>query len=666
MKDAAPFGQLTERRDALAALIDAITGTLQDTDFGDDESLMRPMKIAGMRLQNARFSLGFVGDWNSGKSSLINRLLFDEDVLPVEDRATTARCVVIRYGKEKRLYRLPAQPRGTDDLEILAEGSNEVCGRLKELATGIMGPEDLELLLEWPSEVLESGLVIVDTPGLCDERMEVTEEYASRLDGVVVVNAFDPPPTQHLWDFLENQVFQNHMRKFFFLMNKIDLVDPEGDGTVQERMAYQRHQIAKAIQRLSAKFKSDSHQRDGTNSDAANENRFFAVSAKTGEGLEGFLASLDRFACQERFSRVIRESVYRLETAFHSLRCKIDQEKYAVSQKIDDIRVEEENYRKKRSATEKQIRNTLGVFDGNVEDLIEEGQEKAKAIFDRALDAASQFEDKNDLARYNLLPYKLAKKVREFTEDQSKDISDRIENLESNLRGKLKTAVIKCLEDLRNHVSDLADVAPKDAIPQDIEAQDVRGILGPGVGGGLGGLAVGGSLAWLTGAASVTTATVSSTLPGWVPGATWLAGHGLFATSSTTTAFALTSSALACVLLPGAVLGAGASIGCGMYSKRKILKRFGEYQDSLRQSKKKISQNIQGIRERSREVREQLKARLGSQIDSIDQEIERCKDTAEKSTISEDAQKVAEVLPVWKEQVNEFLASTRPQDGQEA
>ena len=100
------------------------------------------------------------------------------------------------------------------------------------------------MLLSRPVRFLRRGLEFVDTPGIgsaIEANTETTLDFLPRSDAVIFVTSVDTPLTRAETDFL--QTIREHVRKIFFVVNKIDLA---ADGERQEIMEF----IAGTLKRL--------------------------------------------------------------------------------------------------------------------------------------------------------------------------------------------------------------------------------------------------------------------------------------------------------------------------------------------------------------------------------------------------------------------------------
>lgn len=176
-------------RDLVAQGLEALARTSTD---------VAPLRQALLDLEGP-FLLVVVGEFNSGKSSLLNALL-DSDLLEEGVTPTTDRIQLIGYAPEARY-----EPQS---------------------------PELAHLYL--PNPILED-LRLVDTPGtnaILRHHQVLTERFLPRADLILFVTSADRPYTQSEAEFL--QLIRTWGKKIVLVVNKMDLLSqPEREQVLE-------------------------------------------------------------------------------------------------------------------------------------------------------------------------------------------------------------------------------------------------------------------------------------------------------------------------------------------------------------------------------------------------------------------------------------------------
>jgi len=182
------------------------------------EALLPAVEEIELRCQRPLFRVMFVGRYNTGKSTLINRLL-GADYLAVGPLPTTKAIT----------FMLPATKP-----QVFVEGSDGTIQAHKDI--GILQDKSHPALLEaarvslmLPSEILRRSICFIDTPGLEDPDLDTTallREYVSEADALVFVldtsYTLGDPERQ----FIQRLLADDRHRKLFFVANKIDKIAP--------------------------------------------------------------------------------------------------------------------------------------------------------------------------------------------------------------------------------------------------------------------------------------------------------------------------------------------------------------------------------------------------------------------------------------------------------
>lgn len=144
------------------------------------------------RLAEGRFYVACVGQFKRGKSTLLNALV-GEPVLPTGVVPVTAAVTVLRHGPELR-----ARVRFADrDWEDCDPRGLETYVSEEHNPANEKGVTGVEVFV--PHPLLESGLCLVDTPGLgsiSEAGTAATRAFVPHIDAALVVLGADPPITR--------------------------------------------------------------------------------------------------------------------------------------------------------------------------------------------------------------------------------------------------------------------------------------------------------------------------------------------------------------------------------------------------------------------------------------------------------------------------------------
>ncbi len=219
------------RTESLAALLEDAGRSVPDASPGQLRNLTRLRELRH-RLISERFQLAVVGQFKRGKSTLLNALLgariMPTAVVPVtaiptfvERNATlTLRSIFLSGGVE----------------EMQADRPDALTERLAELVTEEANPRNqlglarVELGLKAP--LLESGVVLIDTPGIGSSFTHNTETAQATLpecDAALFVVSPDPPITEVEIGYLKR--VRATASRVIVVLNKVDTIEPSEIAT---------------------------------------------------------------------------------------------------------------------------------------------------------------------------------------------------------------------------------------------------------------------------------------------------------------------------------------------------------------------------------------------------------------------------------------------------
>ncbi|SFC29151.1 dynamin family protein [Clostridium uliginosum] len=173
--------------------------------------------------QDNRFYLAFVGEFKRGKSTMINSIL-GQDLLPSDILPTTATINVLEYSyeeyceviftdRESERYELTKE-----NLEKFTAESSIDTDNISHIKIGIC------------NELLKTGMVIIDTPGVNDiskSRVEVTKNILPSCDAAIFLLDAASPLTKSESEFLETKILTYKLQALMFIISKADRLDED-------------------------------------------------------------------------------------------------------------------------------------------------------------------------------------------------------------------------------------------------------------------------------------------------------------------------------------------------------------------------------------------------------------------------------------------------------
>jgi GTPase SAR1 family protein len=219
------------------------------------DSVARDIRGARIpKLDEERFSLVVLGEFNHGKSTFVNALL-GQSVLPTGITPTTAILTHVSYG---------AVP---DAAVVLQSGERRAIdpARLADWATveglqrAASGPDDPDkpdkvgaldvhhLDLHLPVPLLQDQLTIVDTPGVNDineQRADITYGYIPRADAALFLLDATQILTSSERQFLEERILRSSRDRLIFVVAKADLLDA---AELEEALGFARLHLGRIV-----------------------------------------------------------------------------------------------------------------------------------------------------------------------------------------------------------------------------------------------------------------------------------------------------------------------------------------------------------------------------------------------------------------------------------
>lgn len=228
---------LQEYKERKQTVVDYINSTIDIViKQGENESADNLKKLAD-NVEKGLFSIVLVGEFSAGKSTFLNALM-GMRILPSFTSETTATVNFLRHSTEA--------PNGEAGIVYYNDGHQEV---LKELTLdsvanvvstksnmgkdGVaLSVDHVDLFLE--SEYLADGIMLVDSPGLngiAANHLEITRRQIEKSHAAIFMFSADHPGSKSDFEHLEE--LRSKSKNIFFVLNKINVINPSENVTVE-------------------------------------------------------------------------------------------------------------------------------------------------------------------------------------------------------------------------------------------------------------------------------------------------------------------------------------------------------------------------------------------------------------------------------------------------
>lgn len=366
------------------------------------------------KLEQDRFHLVVVGEFNHGKTTFVNALL-GAQVLPVGVTPTTAVIHHLEYADTPRaeVVTMGGERRGIsfDEVRRFSVGADPSADQNAGL-----GPNDTRFLeVGYPAALLRERIVLVDTPGVNDlslSRADITYSYIPKSDAVLFLLDAGQPLKESERVFLQDKLLGQSRNKIIFVVTKADIWDDNERG---EALKYIRAELGKLV----------------------GEPALFAVSAEA--ALEGrpaesrmpeLLEHLTRFLAEERGRILLDNALGEGIGAANVLRRGIDARRRAammsreeLDRRIDalekDLAGQTKTIEQRRAAIREEIAAIKAWVRRDLDHFCEDVSKQIPAMVESA---------STDEIKLHLGPF-MEKTLTQWAESETKEIAGALEAL---------------------------------------------------------------------------------------------------------------------------------------------------------------------------------------------------------------------------------------------
>ncbi|MCX7611242.1 MAG: dynamin family protein [Ignavibacterium sp.] len=177
-------------------------------------------------INKTTFDIAVIGEFTSGKSTLINALI-GLDLLPTLLQPTTARITFISFSEKQKIILNQNDGKSVEkdfDPKFLKELIADNSSLIESIDT-------IEVKLT--NNLLNNGIVLIDTPGTNDtdeQRVKITYGVIPTADAVIYVTVH--PVTASNIEVFKEHILGNKIKNLFIVVNKIDLLGNDIDKAI--------------------------------------------------------------------------------------------------------------------------------------------------------------------------------------------------------------------------------------------------------------------------------------------------------------------------------------------------------------------------------------------------------------------------------------------------
>jgi len=273
----------------LGAVLQQLCHSFQELDLPIDSQ--RTATLASMVAADRPVKVVVVGEFNSGKSTLVNALC-GWNILPVGVIPTTATINVLSHSSTERIC-VTRRDGSVADVPFSPEALQQFTARHGEQA------DIREVHIDAPN--VPDGIVLIDTPGVNDineTRSEIVYGMIPEADALLFVLDIQQPLKKSEVDFLRDRILASSMVKTSFVLNHVDRVTNRAE--IDDAVAYVRKNLCEIYGVVADSLASGGCKQLASQlRESAAEVPVFAISAKrmlrssiVGQQIEGDLMGL--------------------------------------------------------------------------------------------------------------------------------------------------------------------------------------------------------------------------------------------------------------------------------------------------------------------------------------------------------------------------------------
>lgn len=383
------------------------------------------------RLQNHVFSVGIMGEFKRGKSTVINALL-GQNVVPADILPCSATLNYIRWSPDKNAeIHFKDGSIQTVAVEELTNYVTKITAESEEMAATVD-----HAVVHYPCMFCQNGVQIVDTPGLNDDdRMTaISEQVIPTLDAIIMVLAVDSPFSKSEAEFVRNKVMTSDLGRIIFVVNKIDYVDEDEVDRVLD--AIRKKIETSVLEKTAAVYGKDSEEYKATRSKLG-EIRLLPISARNAlkgrvkndrrkyeeSGYPEFETMLSKLLTEERGMLELVHPANKIQSAAKEAVRTIDMRLNAMRMESADFQKVQKESMDTIKVKRKQKKEEIKLLKAKGKNLYADLLPELDASYEQMLDDIHQYVQQVPIAETDLRD---ADSLKTFSERMTPEINQKI------------------------------------------------------------------------------------------------------------------------------------------------------------------------------------------------------------------------------------------------
>ncbi len=221
---------MTRYQQQKESILQLICATMDMATKLENEEALNRLQTVSDHLSEGKLFVAVCGEFKQGKSSLINALLGDPELCPVDVDIATNLVSTISYAEHEKINVVVGGP-GKEEVRQIGKSD------IPQYVTERMNKGNLQqarlLTIETPNPQLRDGMVLVDTPGvggLNARHTDITFAFIPNSDVVLFVSDAMAPMSSTELDFIKT--IYEHCRNVIFAVTKVDGA-PDSDAVIE-------------------------------------------------------------------------------------------------------------------------------------------------------------------------------------------------------------------------------------------------------------------------------------------------------------------------------------------------------------------------------------------------------------------------------------------------